>query len=249
MSHRIPSPPSAANIAEFSVSRLEHFKLFEGVPFKSYNVGDPDPASCDLKVYQDHLIYSFIVANVPKGSRLLEVGGGDSRILKFFSRDYECWNVDKCEGLGNGPQGFVSPHFKIVYDYLGTSNPELPSGHFDFVFSISALEHTPEEQGIREAIGRDIDRVIKPGCPSFHLFDCIWRPDGKSWVNGLIPYFYRTKPVLTRFVPPTGLENDPGVYFMAEEPFNAWWAPLVGSQYRDYGRPFSQNVLWRAPGR
>jgi hypothetical protein len=248
MSPLRPAPPTAANIADFSLSRLEHFELFRGVPFKSYNVDDPDPVQCDLKVYQDHLVYQFINANLRKGSRLLEVGGGDSRILKHFSRDYECWNVDKCEGLGNGPVAFTSPHFKIVYDYIGTANPALPSGYFDLVFSISALEHTPEEQSLREGIARDLQRVVKPGAPNLHLFDCVWRPDGKSWVNGLIPHLYRTMPMKTRFASPEGLENDPGVYFMAETPFNAWWAPLVGSQYREFGRPFSMNLFWDAPG-
>jgi hypothetical protein len=33
---------------------------------------------------------------------------------------------------------------------------------------------------------------------------------------------------------------------MAEAPFNSWWAPLVGSKYQEFGRPFSQNLLWVA---
>ena len=75
-----------SNIADFSYSRISSFDLFRGVPFKSYNVGDPHPAICDLKVYQDYITYLFITRNVPKGSRILEVGGGDSRILKFFAQ-------------------------------------------------------------------------------------------------------------------------------------------------------------------
>ncbi len=241
-----PTQPTPDSIADFSVSRLEHFALFQGIPFRSYDTGDPDPATCDLKVYQDHLVHAFIVANVPKGSRLLEVGGGDSRVLRYFSKDYECWNVDRCEGLGNGPRGFTSPHFRIVYDYLGNANPELPTGHFDFVFSISALEHTPEDPAIREGICRDLDRVAKPGSLSLHLFDCVWRPGGKSFVNGLIPHLYATRQLLTRDVPPAGLVEDPGVYFMAEAPFDATWAPLVGGTYQEWGRPYSQNLCWRA---
>lgn len=249
MAVQSPSPPSAANISDFSVSRLEHFELFRGRRFQSFNVGDPDPAICDLKVYQDYLVHSFIEANVPRGSRILEVGGGDSRVLKYFSGEYECWNVDKCEGLGNGPRGFTSPHFKIVYDYLGNDNPELPTAAFDLVFSISALEHTPEDLRIREGIARELQRVLRPGCPSFHLFDCVWRPDGKSWVNGLIPYLYQAMPMRTRFVDPETLTDDPGVYFMAEEPFDRQWAPQVGSPYREFGRPFSMNLFWLAPAR
>ena len=92
-----PNWPHPGNIADFSYSKLSHFALFRGLPFQSYNVGDPNPAICDLKVYQDYLTYCFIRNNVAPGSRILEVGGGDSRILKFFSKEYECWNADKCE--------------------------------------------------------------------------------------------------------------------------------------------------------
>jgi hypothetical protein len=66
-------------------------------------------------------------------------------------------------------------------------------------------------------------------------------------VSGLIPHLYLTMPLRTRFVSPEGLEKDPGVYFMAEEPFDRVWAPLVGSKYREFGRPFSMNLFWLAP--
>jgi hypothetical protein len=63
-------------------------------------------------------------------------------------------------------------------------------------------------------------------------------------VNGLIPHLYATLPLRTRLIPVAGLVDDPGVYFMAEAPFNQWWAPLVGSPYKEYGRPFSMNLFW-----
>jgi hypothetical protein len=244
----MPSLPTVENIAQFSVSRLEHFDLFKGLPFRSFNAGEPDPAICDLKVYQDYLAYCFVRANVAKGSRVLEVGGGDSRVLRFLSKDYECWNVDKCEGLGAGPRGFTSRHFRIVYDYLGNSNPELPTRYFDFVFSISALEHTPEDPAVREAVRRDLERVSKPGSPSFHLLDCVWRPGGQSSVNGLIPHLYETLPLRTRFVDPALLGEDPGVYFMSRAAFDASWKAIVGTSYEEFGRPYSMNLFWLAGG-
>ena len=79
--------PSPDNIIDFSYSKLSHFKLFTGLPFQSYNAGEPDPAICNLKVYQDYLTYCFIRRNVAPGARILEVGGGDSRILKYFAKD------------------------------------------------------------------------------------------------------------------------------------------------------------------
>ncbi len=236
--------PTPANIAEFSYSRLSHFDLFRGLPFKSYNVDDPDPAICDLKVYQDYLTYCFISRNVPKGSRILEVGGGDSRILKFFAQDYECWNADKCEGLGNGPIKFTSPNYRIVYDYVGSFNPELPDGYFDFVFSISALEHTPEDQAIRVNVLKDINRVLKPGGSSLHCFDAILRPAGKSWVNGLVPYLYANAPVATRNVPLAEIDADPDTYAMSRTAYETNWQPITKDSYENFGRAFSINLLW-----
>jgi hypothetical protein len=60
--------------------------------------------SCDLKVYQDLFVYSFILENIPKGARILEVGGGESRIISCLKEDYEFWNLDKLEGQGQGPK-------------------------------------------------------------------------------------------------------------------------------------------------
>lgn len=236
--------PTSENVQEFSYSKLSHFSMFKGLPFQSYNVSDPDPRICDLKVYQDYLIYCFIVRNVPKGSRILEVGGGDSRVLKFFAKDYECWNADKCEGLGNGPVKFTSPHYRIVYDYVGSFNPELPSNHFDLVFSISALEHTPEDEAVRVNVLKDLNRVLKPGAPSVHCFDAILRAGGKSWVNGLIPYLYANAQITTRFVPLSEIAADPDTYAMSRQAYEANWQPITKDSYENFGRAFSLNLLW-----
>ncbi len=236
--------PHPGNIAEFTYSKLTHFGLFRGLPFQSYNVGDPDPRVCDLKVYQDYLVYCFIRRNVPPGSRILEVGGGDSRILKFFSAEYECWNVDKCEGLGNGPIQFTSPHYKIIYDYMGSFNPSLPEAYFDLVFSISALEHTPEDPSIRASIPDDIDRTLRPGALSFHCFDVCLRPGGQSWVNGLIPHLYRVRKILNPLKDPAEILRDPQTYFMSEAAYNLNWKPIMKQAYSETGFPSSYNLLW-----
>ena len=239
--------PSPKNIAAFSYSKLSHFTLFNGLPFQSYNVGDPNPAICDLKVYQDYLTYCFICRNMASGARILEVGGGDSRILKCLSKDYECWNADKCEGLGNGPIKFTSTHYRIVYDYVGSFNQELPSAYFDLVFSISALEHTPEDQAVRVNVLEDMNRVLKPGCPSFHCFDVVLRRADNSWVNGLIPYLYAQAPLRTRFVPLAEIDANPDTYAMCQSAYEANWQPITKEPYTEFGRPVSLNLFWIKP--
>ncbi len=182
---------------------------------------------------------------LPPALRILEVGGGDSRILKHFSNDYECWNADKCEGLGNGPIQFTSPHYRIVYDYVGSFNAELPDRYFDFVFSISALEHTPEDQATRVNVLKDINRVLKPGCPSFHCFDAILRPAGNSWVNGLIPHIYASQSLSTRLAPLAEIEADLDTYAMSQQAYEANWQSFTKDPYETFGRPFSYNLFWQ----
>lgn len=121
-----PLWPTPANIVEFSYSRLSHFDLFRGLPFQSYNVGDPDPAICDLKVYQDYLTYCFIHRNVSPGSRILDVGGGDSRILRFLSSEYECWNHTRNASRGSGVKRRVGLDGSISSDVLFLLRPTIP---------------------------------------------------------------------------------------------------------------------------
>jgi ubiquinone/menaquinone biosynthesis C-methylase UbiE len=199
-------------------------------------------------VYQDYLTYCFIRRTVAPGARILEIGGGDSRILKCFSKDYECWNADKCEGMGNGPIKFTSPHYRIVYDYVGSFSQELPDAYFDFVFSISALEHTPEDPAVRVNVLEDMNRVLKPGCPSFHCFDAVLASADKSWINGLIPHLYAHAPLRTRFVPVAEIDADPDTYTMCESEYEAHWQPITKQPYAEYGRPFSLNLFWIRPG-
>jgi ubiquinone/menaquinone biosynthesis C-methylase UbiE len=240
-----PNWPHLGNIADFSYSKLSHFPLFRDLPFKSYNVGDPDPAICDMKLYQDYLTYCFIRNNVAPGSKILEVGGGDSRILKIFSDEYECWNVDKFEGLDGGPINFTSLHYRIVYDYVGSFNQELPDAYFDLVFSLSALEHTPDDQTIRVNILNDVNRVLKPGCASFHCFDAVLHPAGKSWsVNGLIFYIYASTELKTTLPSLDVIAKNPDTYFMSQQAYEINWQLLTNKSYEEYGRAFSLNLLW-----
>ncbi len=148
------------NFDKFTFSKMDHFNLFLEHNFDEELFGCVvDPGDCDLKVYQDLLIYSFIKFNVPAGSKILDIGGGDSRILKHFKNDYECWNIDKLEGVGNGPTDIDTTGFRLVFDYMGNFNNELPENYFDFVFSISTLEHVPaDEAKIHADILKDINR-------------------------------------------------------------------------------------------
>lgn len=118
------------------------------------------------------------------GKRILELGGGHSRILRVLARRNECWNVDKFEGLGGGPNriGRQRGKIRIVRDYMGAFNPALPNGYFDCIVSASAVEHIPD-QHFADVI-RDCHRVLKPGGVMFHAVDLYLLDDPSAYPHG-----------------------------------------------------------------
>lgn len=242
------------NFNEFTYSKKSHIEYFKknkiDLEFFNYEF---DPLNCDLKVYQDLLVYVFIKENITKGSKLLEVGGGKSRILDFFKNDYECWNLDKFEGLGNGPLEYKPDNIKVVYDLAGKFNPELKFEYFDLVFSISALEHTPvnDFNNYRDIL-IDMNRVLKKGGYSLHAIDqCAEDITGfeeaedlEVWTNPVIEYFAYNQKTLNEFIPLLEVIKDPELYGMSEKFYSENWQKVTGKNYSDFGMPVSYNFLW-----
>jgi glycosyltransferase involved in cell wall biosynthesis/MoaA/NifB/PqqE/SkfB family radical SAM enzyme len=229
----------------FSYSRRPHFNWFEVSAINLFGSG-VHPDYCDLKVYQDLLCYTFIVDNVPRGSRILEVGGCDSRVLKALKHDYECWNLDKLEGLGNGLTEVTPDGYRLICAYLGDFSEELPDGYFDFVFSISALEHVEESEQKFRNISSDMDRVMKPGAFSLHCFDVVIKPD-LVWTNQFLPFLFRKCATINSFIPFELMRRDPSLYCMSESAYNSGWLNITKESYGDFGQPLSYNILWQKP--
>lgn len=121
-----------------------------------------------LKDIQDAFIMDALRG--ANGLTILELGGGDSRILPVLARANTCWNVDKLEGDGGGPLKTRLPKsVRIVRDYMGSHNPAVPDNAFDIVISVSAVEHIPDS-AFADAM-RDCHRVLKPGGRMFHAVD------------------------------------------------------------------------------
>jgi SAM-dependent methyltransferase len=122
----------------------------------------------DMKTVQDTYIYHLL--RYEKGKKIVEAGGGNSRVLRLLRNTNECWLVDRFEGMGKGPRRkpFL-PKVRIVQDYPGEFNPQLPDGYFDFVFSISVAEHIPLDY--LDNFFRDCARLLKPGGRMIHAID------------------------------------------------------------------------------
>lgn len=240
-------PPKLEYFENYTYARRSHWKYFDGIDVELFG-GKKDLDAEQLKVYQDLLMLRFIRDNIPPGSRILDVGGGISRILTHLAKTYECWNIDKLEGLGNGPRAVKDPPYRLVRDYMGNFNPELPDGYFDLVFSISALEHVPQQDtALFDNIINDIDRVLKPGGLSLHLFDIVLKPNG-FWTNKFTQYIFDKVDTINRSVTPQVMRQDPDFYAMSEEAYNKTWFHSNKRPYAEHGLPSSLNILWKKKG-
>ncbi|EPR37185.1 glycosyl transferase family 2 [Desulfovibrio sp. X2] len=238
--------PAWGDFGPFAVARRSHWERLGALAPGLYGHA-VDPDLCDLKPYQDLLVLAFIRDNLPPGSRLLEIGGGNSRVLAHLADSYECWNIDKFEGVGNGPLEAQEAGYAIVRDYIGNFSPELADGYFDLVFSISTLEHVPDAEtaGLDRVI-EDMDRVLRPGGLSLHCLDVLLKAD-EVWTNRILPRIHETRPVLHAWTPLAPLLGDPEVYCMTRQAYEAGWQAITGQPYDSFGRPTSCNVLWRKP--
>ena len=142
---------------------------------------EKDYRNAKLKLIQDLAIIDFISKNLRPGARILEIGGGYSRVLAYFKDRFDGWNLDKFAGIGNGPKEIqANVPYMIVPDYIGAFNKDLPSGSFDFVFSISVFEHIQGDVTTMNGITADIGRLLKPDGLEAHCMDCRFPPAGLS---------------------------------------------------------------------
>ncbi len=242
---------SPGTFNNFTYSKRLHFELFKKNDYDVELFGKSmDPDYCDLKIYQDLLTFSFIDQNVKPGAKILEIGGGDSRILKHYRNEYECWNLDKLEGIGNGPTQIDSTGIKLIQDYIGNFNEELPDNYFDLIFSISTLEHIAlDDFSFYENILKDINRLLVPGGYSLHTLDhctdLLLGIEKEVWTNPIIPFFFENQKMINEFVPLVDAEEDPELFYMSEKYYNDTWKYTTGKTFAEFGKPFSYNFLWK----
>jgi glycosyltransferase involved in cell wall biosynthesis/ADP-heptose:LPS heptosyltransferase/ubiquinone/menaquinone biosynthesis C-methylase UbiE len=226
---------------DFTYSKRKHFESF--IKFGDYQSLDID--KCDLKAYQDLLVYNLIKTYIPKNSKLLEIGGGNSRVIEALKNDYECWNIDKFEGNGNGPTKFnLNNGVHFVLDYMGNFNSTLPDNYFDCVYSISTLEHVPENDKTFENILKDMNRVLKPDGFSFHCFDVVIQ-EHNIWTNEFLFYLFRKLKSLNNFIPLDNLRKDDGIFMMSKSGYEKFWQACTGKTYEEFGKPVSYNIFWQ----
>ena len=126
-----------------------------GIEAHLYPGGPPD---FSLKAIQDKLAYKYL--RHFKGKIIAEAGGGNSRLLPTLARQNSCYNIDPFEGAGQGPKvNSLPPEIVSVKSYLGRTDAIINDGAFDVLFSISVVEHVPDDE--LESFFADSRRILK----------------------------------------------------------------------------------------
>ena len=138
----------------------------------------PLGADKGLKGAQDAFILSLLRGK--SGLKILEMGGGDSRLLRVLCADNECWNIDKFDGGDGGPKGEVKiDRVQNVIGHMGGASSMLPDRYFDYVVSVSVMEHVPKNK--LYDVFRDCWRVLEAGGTMAHAIDVyLLDPDQQS---------------------------------------------------------------------
>jgi len=136
--------------------------------FEWWDAGFVDTKARNLKSVQDAWIMAELGES--KGLRIAEIGGGDSRLLRHLAPNNSCVNIDKLEGFGKGPKKDPNiPDVEVVRAYMGEFDKSLEDASVDALFSISVIEHVPDEM-INNCFA-DMARLLKPGGRMLHAID------------------------------------------------------------------------------
>lgn len=183
----------------------------------------------DLKDAQRPWVYKAILATVPRGGRLLEIGGGDPWVADMLTRvGYQVTIVDPYDGTGGGPEHYDAikarfPRVEFVRGYFPAVLDEGRHEPFDCIYSISVLEHLPPE-----TIGSVFNGIARysrsAASPTIHAIDHVLLGNGdaahlaalEQMIGALGLGNDSLHEVLAR------LERDPDTYFLSAESHNLW---------------------------
>ncbi len=224
---------------DFTYSKRSHFEQFSRIgDYVAFDVDD-----CDLLPYQNLFAYNFIIDNLHPGAKILQIGEGYLPILDELKQDYECWSIE-CTSQGTQASD-ESKGYKVITDKIGDFSDQLADSYFDCVFSLSVLTKVPEEEKLHENIYQDINRVLKFGGVSLHLFDILVKQDN-VWMNGMLSYILdKSKTLQHSVTSPTQIQADSDLYGMSKAAYEKMWQPAIQQTYEQFGQPVSYNVFWR----
>ncbi len=164
-----------------------------------------------LKSVQDTVAFSLV--RDKRNQNIAEIGGGDSRILPVLAKENICTNIEKFEGQDGGPKGEISfSNVANVHAFVGEYSDLLAENSFDTIFSVSVVEHIPNDQ--MPAFIDDCHRILRPGGTMIHLVDMYLMPDRSHYNDSRMQIYGSSFNHLFRPMEPVTFPEDRSWPFM-----------------------------------
>jgi hypothetical protein len=191
--------------------------------------------SGDLKDVQRPWLIKAILANVPSGGRLLEIGAGTPTVAHILARlGYDVTVVDPYDGSGNGPRD--GERFRLEYApvsiVIDRFGPHLNLvGKWDCFYSISVLEHIPIEQ-----ISHAFKGMAKFGNRRFHSIhavDHVLQGNGDRYHEAMLGAVAKCSDVSADALSAciARARSDTDTYFLSAEGHNRWRNQIPYEQF------------------
>ncbi|HUJ25943.1 MAG TPA: class I SAM-dependent methyltransferase [Myxococcales bacterium] len=194
-------------------------------------------ANGDLKDAQRPWIFKALMSKVPPGGRVLEIGAGEPWVGDLLQRlGYQVTVVDPYDGSGNGPQEYEHfrrqcPKIRFVRAQFTDATRELEPGSFDCIYSISVLEHVPDEA--LPAVFAGIRKFLKPGSVTLHAVDHVHKGNGdkahRAKLGIMMRGFALSEAELDQMLERMG--DDTETYYLSAEAHNRWRGPIPYDQF------------------
>jgi hypothetical protein len=192
------------------------------------NIPELSSTAEDLKDVQRCWALKAIIANIPVGGRLIEIGAGEPLVAAFLTRcGYQVTVVDPYEGHGNGPMDLDSyrkayPDVNFVKAKFDDDVGGLREGGYDACYSISVLEHVAFDELLGVFAG--IRRFMRPSGWSIHAIDFVERGIGAEYHLELVHLVAKAHGISQDRIVELleAASEDPDTYFLSAEAHNKW---------------------------